>query len=144
MKQLILIAAALGWLERPNTDGIFLQEEEAGKIEQILADNAAALTAAQTALSTAAQDATDKINAFTARITELEGEISTVTADKTSLKDQLTTKSNDLTIATNRIAELEQMEGKPSGTVATQDPANGPTTEEKNKKYLTVYDTQFS
>jgi chromosome segregation ATPase len=140
MKKLILIAAALGWLERPDTDGIFLQEEEAGKLDQILADNAAAITAA----GTAAVEATDKITALTTRISELEGQVTAATAGTTALNETLAAKETALATANTRIAELEAMEGKSSSTVATEDPANDTSAAEKNKKYLTVFDRMVS
>jgi peptidoglycan hydrolase CwlO-like protein len=136
MNLFTLIAAALGWTEVPDTDGLFLQNEEAQKIEQKLADADAAAALA----ATAAQEAATSIENLNGRITALEGEVSAANADKTTLANNISEKETALTTANNRIAELEAMPGKGAATVTTEDPANGPSETEKNKKYLTVYD----
>jgi hypothetical protein len=92
------IAKTLGWEEVPdNAEGIFLQPEEAAKID--------------TALATAgsAEESATQLTTAQARVTELEG--------------QLATANTNLTTSQARVTELEAevktLGGKSSGTGST-------------------------
>jgi chromosome segregation ATPase len=145
-----LIAAALGWVETPELqEGLHLQPEEADKIEQTFASHATALQTEADAHATALSAVTGDLATANTRVTALEGEAQTSTANLSTATGQLTTAQTELAaantslIAANaEIARLKALSGNPATTVAGTDPVHTNTID--NKKYLTSYDTMFN
>lgn len=154
MKSYKNIEAKLGWTETPDTEGIFLQPEEASTLDSALAEADTARLAAETALATATEnheaaiaEATVNHEAAIAGVNEqlttaqadlaTAGEnLATVNASLEAANQQLATTNEQLATANARIAELEEL----TGVAQTAPVVDVDESASKKKTYKTSFD----